>query len=740
MATTTLGTVKTSLINSIGTQLLLNAEGNPLLLSNAPANEQANSAGIPKDSAWLKQSFIVGSQSRDSIESGLSDQDILNRRFTMAQLSYTDSSIGGNKWINPLPQYTRYADIRVPGIHLDHADVTMNAPIGAGTQGQGSYYNEAHDQNAQVIHLRFGVASYNSMTQFMTGFYSGDMAAAARAGRFTDNMISSFFHLAGEVIGVCIVPMFIIPIAFLALGQATRFFFNWPASKFYTLKPTMPLYWNTVTSLVNQMAVNSGISSAIDTTQSSKILQGGKGATQLDSNKVGTFIGNFIPGNILRKDGTIDVYAIANRSNRQSIVFEKIIADAFDNAKGGPGSDNFFQVVRNAMSTASNKAGVAPIQKRWSLEEYLSNFAKYLSNKSDSKVENVEADPRGSGSSIPQSNTTNTTDAPSATPNTAATQAPVNLEASYTAPSDSDSFWNYFVSNQNDGSEFASFRVDYTGAVNESFSSNAMENPLASKINSMSSSNRAKRISMADGNVGLGVGAVIGAAKDLLAGAAEIIHVDGLAAAAGSAFVDIPKSWESSTANLTKSTYSMTLISPYGNPISRLFNIWIPLSMLLAGALPLATGKQSHTSPFLCELHDRGRTMVRCGIIDSLTITRGTSNLGFTNDGNALAIEVSFTVMDLSSIMAVPVQPGFGFNALLGSVFDSENAFSDYLMSLAAFNLSDTIYRIPLLKYQINRAAADISTFVSSSHIASYVASLPGVNLIGAAMRGVDRQ
>jgi len=735
VATQPTGVTKTSLINSIGTQLLLDASGNPLLLTAAPPEEQAISAGIPKDSSWLKQAFIVGAQTRDGIQLGLSAQDIANRRFTYAQLSYTDSSIGGNKWINPLPQYTRYADIRHLGIHLDSKEVSIDAPHGPGTQGQGSYYHEAHDQNAQVIHLRFGVASYNSLTQFLTGFYSGDMAAAARAGRFTDNMMTSFFGAAGTAIGLAIVPMFIIPIAFLALGQAARFLMNWPSSKFYTLKPTMPLYWNTVTSLVNQMAVNSGLSSQVNTNQSKSILQNGMGATNLDSSTIASFVGKFIPGNVLKDNGSIDVYGMANRANRQSIAFEKIVGDAFAKAKGGAGASDFYAIVTNAMKTAKQR--IAPLQP-WRLEEYLSNFSKYTDwNKSNNNSHNVEKDYRASDNPI-SSNVENTTDAPPTDTSTASTQTPVDASA-YKANSNAESFANYLVSNLNDGSDYASFRVDYTGPVNESFSSNTMENPLASKINSMSSQARSVRISMADGNVTGAVGLAVDAFKSVLSGAAEVLHVEGIAAAAGSAFVDIPKNWESSTANLPKSNYSMTLISPYGNPISRLFNLWVPLSMLLAGALPLATGKQSHTSPFLCELHDRGRTMVRCGIIDSLSITRGTSNLGFDNEGHPLAIEINFTVMDLSSIIAVPVQPGFSISSALGSIFDSENAFTDYLMTLASMNLSDVTYRVPLLSYQINRTVADVRSFLSASHISSYVSTLPGVNLISAVMRGTEK-
>jgi hypothetical protein len=80
--------------------------------------------------------------------------------------------------------------------------------------------------------------------------------------------------------------------------------------------------------------------------------------------------------------------------------------------------------------------------------------------------------------------------------------------------------------------------------------------------------------------------------------------------------------------------------------------------MLLAGALPLSTGKSSYTSPFICELYDRGRCQIRLGMVESLSISRGTSNLAFNLKGNALALQVSFSVVDLSSILHMPISTG----------------------------------------------------------------------------------
>ena len=702
-----------SYINSIGTSLLLDTNGNNLFLKQPPATESSVKGILPLDSSWLKQSFMVAvpNNTLGQLVGSLSDQDKLNRTFSSASLKYTDSSLGGNTCINPPPQFTRYADIRDPGIHIGGGKVSINPVKKFSSLGMGRYYSEAIDDNSQIIHLRFGVASYNSLAQFFTGFYSGDLASAARSGRFTDNIVQNFFSFAGNLVGLAISPLFIIPLAILLLGSAARYFANWPSSKFYTMKPTMSLYWNAVTSLVNQLAVNSGLSSFVNTNQSAAVLKGGDGTT-LPANSTMNMVGHFLPPGLIKSDGTIDVYAMANRASRLAIDYDKLLAKAFDKAGA---NDNYFATLRSFIATSKTNPFNAT---QPNLAVYLSNFingvegkVQSIFNKADKDSDTVESDFRASGTQ--------------------------DIDGNFQAP-DPAGLFDFLNANFNDGSEFATFRVDYTGSATESFSSSVSESSLASKINGMSSSNREIRMNVADGNFGGGLGTLTDAVKGFVGGVAEVVHIDGLAALAGSAFVDIPKHWDTSSATLNKSNYSMTLISPYGNPVSQLFNIWVPLAMLLAGTLPLATGKQSHTSPYLCELHDRGRTITRCGIIDSLTITRGTSNLGFNNDTRALAVEVSFSVLDMSSIVAMPIQPGFSINATLGAMFDGDNSFTDYLMSLSSIKLADTIYRVPMLKYQINRAAADMSSFFSASHFASYMAGVPGVKLLSAAYRGVD--
>jgi hypothetical protein len=669
------------------------------LMLTVPPEKPSN---VLNDAAWVRQAFVISTDTKTKIPS-IDPEDLINGKFSSASIKYTDSSLGGNICINPPPAFTRYADVPDKGIRRGAIDTGVG--YHAGDIGMGRYYSEAIDDNSQIIHMRFGVAQYNSLFQFFTGFYSSSAGQAARAGRFDDGFVNKFLRFGAGVIALAIAPLAIVPVAILMFGSAVRYFMKWPTSKFYTMKPSMEMYWNAVTSLVNQIGVNQGLINYMEPHQKEKIL----GQEASFSTPELSVFSQIMPE--FSKNGTIDVYAIANRAARLQASHEQLKLEAFKKA----GTKDFFGVIKEVMGTSLNPTTLDTGGGHTSLEQYLERFIKFeffsKANSTDGSIEKDVKYPKDGGSK---------------TADTEAAKASV-----YTNDVPVDGFLSHFEANMHDGSDWASFRVDYTGPVNESFSNSASPSSLAQKINSASSSAREMRMNVSGGVVGDVVDAVGGA----LATIGSTLHLEGLAAFAGSCFVDIPQHWESSSASLPTASYSMTLISPYGNPVSKMFNIYVPLAMLLAGALPLATGKQSYTSPFLCELHDRGRVITRLGLIKDMSITRGSSNLGFNNEGQAMAVDVTFSVMDLSSIVAMPIQPGFSFMPFEG-LFDAENAFTDYLMALSGMKLRDTVDRFPMLKYQVNNKLADIDTFFSSSHWAQFTSNMPGVSSLKGFMIG----
>lgn len=697
----------------------INDKATEYLLARGPGSELPEN--LPKDADWIKMAFVVNTDDNDQVL--LSEQDFANRRYTSASLKYTDTSLGGNIVINPPPQFTRYADIRDKGFRYAANDTSGEVEITPSDQpskspiGMGRYYSEAIDDNNQIIHFRFGVAEYTSMTSFFTGFYSSEAASLARAGRYSEGFIGTILSGTGKAIGLAVAPLFIIPIAIIMFGTAARFLLNYPSSKFYSMRPTMPTYWHAVSGLLNQIGVNRGLIYPEENTTTKKIITGENISS---ANRENGLFASFLPDEY-NENGSLNVYAIANKTKRMQMIYEENLKNAIDTIDVN--AENQSEVLRKVLQNRSllNKDNNVNGKSNagLSLESFLKRYFDKAGAYAKQVVNNLE-DTVSSGTE--KSGRSNDGD-PS---------------KDFTPKTEAAGFINHLIANAADGSDWASFRVDYTGAVSESFSNSVAESSIASKINSISRGNREIRHNLSGGNVTGLLNNVTQGISSVIAGAASVLHVEGIAALAGSAFVDIPKHWDNSTARLPSASYTMRLGTPYGNPVSQMISIYLPLAMLLAGALPLATGKQSHTSPFLCELHDRGRCMTRLGIIDSLSITRGTSNLGFNNEGQAMAIDVSFTVLDLSSIVAMPISPKFSLMPLEG-LFDSENAFSDYLMAMSGMSLGDTYYRLPMLKRQVKRIKANFNNYFSSAQMAMFAANLPGMNLVSALSRGTNR-
>lgn len=180
-------------------------------------------------------------------------------------------------------------------------------------------------------------------------------------------------------------------------------------------------------------------------------------------------------------------------------------------------------------------------------------------------------------------------------------------------------------------------------------------------------------------------------------------------------------------------SYKMELRSPYGHPVARMQYEMIPMLMLLAMALPRSTGKQSYTSPFLVEAYCQGRGQVRIGLIDSVTITRGVGNMPWSKKGEPRGIDVDFSIMDLSSIMSMPLNSN-------QNLFDDENAYTDYMATLGGLSLADQIYSLRKLNIDMTRALSQAKLDFTASKIGVTASSGTIGRLISAFRPGVFYQ
>lgn len=677
--------------------------------------------GLLRDRDWVRKSFML---------STVNMEDAAFRLQTLATQKFTDTRLGGNFTINNVPQYTRTADIRVSGLNSAN-QITNNAQ--GEHQGMGRFYSEQIDDNSQQIFLQFGVAQFNGMASFFTGFYDNEAGLLANSGISTIAYYAGF--TIGLVVGIAAWPL-------LLVGSVARFFLSKPSSKYYYMKETMGLYWNRVNLITNTLGVNMGLVPRVNRQKDVTKVEDEFADDDVDGVESWRVYANKMMPDVFSPRGGVNVYAVANRAQRlddQRYLLELetfggdsfTAKNAFEKLKGfisgkgvGKGGDLSVTDPGNA-----KRPGIENPTKN-SLENFLKHYHKLALGSMDGKRQDAIETQLSQGVETLQAQ------AEKPEGDTSKTYVPnVNIRDTYVANKEGDTslqdlqpgyakdttFLDYWKANQREGGTYIGFRVDPTGTVSESFSNSTKESAISSKINGVSSDSRSARFSFSDGNTGFDlIDGAISAAKAAASGFLDSVNMSGLLSLAGSAYVDIPEQWQDSTASMPSSSFTIELRAPYGHVLSRFMNIHVPLACLLAAALPISAGKQAYTSPFLCSLFNKGKNQIRLGIIDSLSITRCTGNMGINNNGECLGIDVTISIKDLSKVLHVPIEDGF--NPLMpwkDGLISDDSAFKDYMAVLGNLSLADQVYPWRKMFLNLTRKRENIDTFFSRAHFAS---------------------
>lgn len=638
------------------------------------------SKNLQLDRDWLKSAILLPVY-------GSTIKDARHGSYRKSRFKYTDTTLGGNYAINPPPQWAPSADVRV------------NRPaVGNPGEGMGRAYSDLLDDNSQLIHMRFGVPQYNSLTSFFSSFYNHEAAVLARTGR-----APSVFYYIGKAIGF-VVTIPLLPIVFA--GNLYNFLANKQPGKFYYLKAAMPTYWQAANSMCNGVAVAMGIIPRVfsnsgekpqnakvdDVSADGEIFKGEESLTEVDVKR----IHDFMPS-LFNKGGGVDLFAVATRGQRLASMARTKAIEAYEKSTTPDAlSENFKQYgkeMRIAKETSTYRTG---------------GFEEYMKKWSDLQAGGARNEETSDSDDI-----------------------------SKNKDSWLGSFIQHSVDELRDGAAFVTFRVNNTGPVSYSWSNNTQESEVKSNFNSKSSENASKRFNLAEGSLGGGmVGEAIqsafGKIKDMAIGVAEGMGISGLAGLAGNAFIDIPDRWSDSISSLPSMSYTIELNSPYGGKMARFQNIFIPLCMLLAAALPKAAGKASYTMPFLVELYDKGRNQIRLGIIESISAELGSGNMGFNQSKEALSCTVNLSIKDLSTIMYMPLNASPG-------LFDEDNKYTDFLATLGSMGLHDQIYTSQRLKINATRMLSHWKSYTSPAKWANMaVGTLPG-RMISSFARMTDR-
>lgn len=667
------------------------------------------------DSNWIRDSFML----KDKDAQQLHQAKV--RIHSTVKYKYTNSQLGGSFVINPWPQFSQRADIRHTNIYGE-------------TTHMGRYYSEAIDDHQQVVHFRMGVPKFNSLTTFFGAFYSPSANVLARQGR-APSLFFEMGRLAGSVVTIGLAPI-------MHVGKMLRFFTDKPASRYYYLKPTMPLYWNAVSTIVNTITVNMGIIPRIFP-ESANRLNDGTQWTETDAKA----LGKMLPG-IIREDGGIDIYALSTRAQRLANHFNESMEEYLNNSAKVT-KDNPDQGIADFIGESATGEFIS---SHWTPTKAIEELAEVTDESMygtikgllDRYLGTVDGQPKGKDQSKIEGN-----------------------DMGYEGESRDEGWVNsmleFFQGERKMGGDFISFRVDHTGTNTESFSNSVKEPSIVSTINSTSSEAREKRFNIADGNLAAnGVAGMIGTAaqmaKDFIGGLSEKFGVAGIAALAGNAFIDIPDTWDSSTADVGRTTLNIPLRAPYGHDFSRLQNLIVPMSALMAMALPLSSGKQSYTSPFILEMYNEGRTQISLGMVESLTFTRGVGDVGWIKGSRYMAVDCQLSIVDLSKIVHMPIAPNFslgqaatmavtdavvdgsaGTARLLGmqeqtiedmstaisasmmpSTFDDDNKYTQYLAVLGSLPMEAQINTFRKFKLRAAQQRAQFNAWKSPAHLTQW--------------------
>lgn len=645
--------------------------------------------------------------------SSLSDSVDNNRRFrTSSSRKFIDTTLGGHWAINPLSQFTENCDISHPSIF------SRSEPM-------GRWYSEILDDNSQLVHIRCGVPQFNSLTNFFGNFYNIHAGSMARTGRAPD----VWFNI-GKVAGfIGTLPLQ----PFILAGSMFKFFVGMPRSKYYYLKPAMYSYWLAYSGFVNGMFVNLGLSPHFTNDMQKRYFDPGSIPNKADVGSMNRVLND----GVVMTDGGIDIFRMSTKPQRLANRYRDKMDDALNNLTGDPAkrADEFNRIVFDSVDTQL----ISLDDPGASMADYERIYSAFLGK--------YEAKNSSKSEIYPDEN---------------------NDQGWWEKAGES------FQSERHMGADFVTLRVNFTPTNSDSFNNQTTEPSIKTEINAMSSKARMARFNLADGNVAGFMGAAVSAISNVAKGILESAQLEGLVALAGNSFADIQKMYESSSADLNRTSFTIPLRSWAGDDWVRLKNLFIPLGGIMAMSLPRATGMASYDGPPLLEVFNQGHTLIREGMVESLTIERGVGDVGWKQGGHVLGIDVHVTIVDLSTIMSMPINPAFSglqgavtaaaeiggqlqntvtggnlpgaasaaidvASAFSKSTYSEDNKYTDYMATLGGLPLNSMINSTRKWQLNMAKARAQYNQWKSPDRVVSGLMNGMIGDIVKAVSRPTDR-
>lgn len=720
-----------------------------------------------RDISWVSRSLLIPDSANYEIlaQDGVNVfQQNNNKWYTtqfnlwgLAATKYTDTTPGGNFWINPAPQSHLGADVPVPYFTDAGAvqDLYIKNPAYKLYDAMSVDYSEVIDDNEQVIFVRPGKPEYNSIVTFGTGFYNSEMGRVARTGRTTGVVYST-----AKYFGMAIALPFTLISSVMAVG---RWAFNMPASKFFYLRPTTHLYWNAANVILNNLLVNEGMYIPKLSPEEEALLARDDGNPEAIYRASAELYSEMLP-DIFLPTGGIDLYALANRCTRLAL---KHYAELNAMVDESINSDlDTSQVMANHLAglrerillsgeqitrTASGDDKVGPGNAIPSSLRIINQFnegAEIFPDQLDSTGEDgtVGAVDSGVDSNNAAASELKTTSRLRA--KIEGDKADVSRASIYSENNAEDTtwlnslskfgskVWDAYAAERADGSAFIGLRVDFGGTNSDSWNNSTRDSDLQSSFNSFSASRRNEMATFGNFTVD---NAFVNVIKDALGsaitGLADGVGASGLVALAGQAFIDIPKQWDNSTYTPSTMSYTIPLRAWSGDQMTRMMDLHIPLACILPLVLPHSTGAASYNMPFYMEVWHKGWAQSRLCIVRSASLTRGTGNVGWTQDRKPRGMDFTLEFEDLTTIMHMPLISG-SLNPFT-SLFGDENNFHDFLAVVAGLSMADQVYIRRRWGLRLSKTIVNFRKFTSPHYYANMVNA---GTMIGRMVNAISRE
>lgn len=270
-------------------------------------------------------------------------------------------------------------------------------------------------------------------------------------------------------------------------------------------------------------------------------------------------------------------------------------------------------------------------------------------------------------------------------------------------------FWTGIQVGALEGMNFVGFRIEKSDQANETFSNSTADSPLLATLNQEVAKKREINLGAATSGEDLTSKAnrILKNVQNFTSNVTNIFNgkkgFEGTIAymASGNGYFDLPKQWSGSAGMSRTLQFNMKLRARTGGDNVSIFqSIMIPLSMLMAAALPRAVGDTAYTSPFLVRAFCKGMFAVPAGIISSLSVTRGASEFGWSLSNLPTVVDVSFTIEDLSPMLFLSIAG----NGSALKAFTNNTKMHEYINTLVGIGAKERYYRLGQLKRRLRTA------------------------------------